>query len=207
MKDNEIKLSVIDVENSVASLTVSPLEDLRPSPRRILSVPDSTQREQAVVQTGSIRILPSESTTRKTGVNVHDVAAFILQQQGEMTAMKLQKVVYYSQAWSLVWDEEPLFNEEIEAWANGPVVRALYARHQRLFKVKEWTGDSQKLSDTQRETILKVLEFYGHMSSQVLSDLTHNEQPWLKARNGLGVGDRGSRVIPLADIAEYYSSL
>ncbi|WP_307850044.1 MULTISPECIES: type II toxin-antitoxin system antitoxin SocA domain-containing protein [unclassified Saccharopolyspora] len=39
-----------------------------------------------------------------------------------MTAMKLQKLVYYSQAWHLVWDERPLFDEPVQAWANGPVV-------------------------------------------------------------------------------------
>ncbi len=48
--------------------------------------------------------------------NVHDVSAYILKHWGPMTAMKLQKLVYYSQAWGLVWDEEPLFPERIEAW-------------------------------------------------------------------------------------------
>jgi uncharacterized phage-associated protein len=43
--------------------------------------------------------------------------------------MKLQKLVYYAQAWALVWDDEPIFDEEIEAWANGPVVRGLYEAH------------------------------------------------------------------------------
>ena len=47
--------------------------------------------------------------------NVFDVAACILKQKGPMTAMKLQKLLYYSQAWSLVWDEKPLFPERIEA--------------------------------------------------------------------------------------------
>jgi len=50
-------------------------------------------------------------------LSVHDVAAYILKKQGEMSAMKLQKLVYYSQAWSLVWDEKPLFRAQIEAWA------------------------------------------------------------------------------------------
>jgi uncharacterized phage-associated protein len=59
--------------------------------------------------------------------SAHDVAAYILSRQGRMTAMKLQKLVYYSQAWSVVWDERPLFPEKIEAWANGPVVRDLPA--------------------------------------------------------------------------------
>jgi hypothetical protein len=52
-------------------------------------------------------------------VSAHDVAAYILKQTGEITAMKLQKLVYYSQAWSLVWDEEPLFSERVEAWRMG----------------------------------------------------------------------------------------
>jgi hypothetical protein len=37
--------------------------------------------------------------------SARDVAAYILSRQGRMTAMKLQKLVYYSQAWSVVWDE------------------------------------------------------------------------------------------------------
>nr|MBF2754091.1 hypothetical protein [Gammaproteobacteria bacterium AqS3] len=49
-------------------------------------------------------------------MSVFNVAKYILEQQGEMAAMKLQKLVYYSQCWALVWDEEPLFDEEIQAW-------------------------------------------------------------------------------------------
>ena len=56
--------------------------------------------------------------------SVYDVAAFILGRLGQVGAMKLQKLVYYSQAWSLVWDDQPLFSETIEAWDKGPVVRS-----------------------------------------------------------------------------------
>ena len=59
-------------------------------------------------------------------VSAHDVAAYILEEHGPLSAMKLQKLVYYSQAWSLVWDDRQLFREAVEAWANGPVVRELY---------------------------------------------------------------------------------
>ena len=140
--------------------------------------------------------------------NAHDVAAYILERQGEMTTMKLQKLVYYSQAWSLVWDEEPLFPEPIEAWANGPVVRDLYERHRGKFKVRTWRGgDPRKLTATQKETIDAVLGFYGDKSSQWLSDLTHNEDPWRLARGDLSAGERGSSVISHAGMMEYYSSL
>lgn len=139
--------------------------------------------------------------------SVHDVAAYILRKHGPMTAMKLEKLVYYAQAWSLVWDEEPLFPERIEAWANGPVVRELYERHRGVFKVLDWDGDPRTLSREQRATINAVLEFYGKKSSQELSDLTHRERPWVDARRGLEPGDRGFREIKHDAMAEYYSSL
>ena len=56
--------------------------------------------------------------------------------------MKLQKLVYYCQAWSLVWDDMPLFESRIEAWANGPVVLDLYYRHRGQYWIDTlgWQG-------------------------------------------------------------------
>ena len=140
--------------------------------------------------------------------SVHDVAAYVLDNQGPMTAMKLEKLVYYCQAWSLVWDEAPLFPERIEAWAAGPVVPALYYQHRGLFQVAKWpNGNPTALTEKQRETIDAVLRYYGNKSSQWLSDLTHSEHPWLNARAGLAALERGNREIAPASMAEYYSSL
>ncbi len=140
--------------------------------------------------------------------NVHDVAAYILKALGRMTAMKLQKLAYYSQAWSLVWDEKPLFGNRIEAWINGPVVPNLYALHRGQFDVKEWPkGDAGNLTRVQRESVDAVLAFYGDKSSQWLSELTHSEQPWRDARRGLAPSDRGGNEITHASMAEYYSGL
>lgn len=125
-----------------------------------------------------------------------------------MTAMKLQKLLYYSQAWSLVWEEAPLFSERIEAWANGPVVREAYDVHKGQFLVDSWPlGDSSVLSTDQRETVDSVLEFYGDKTAQWLSDLTHAETPWKHARRGLEPGQRGETEITPAAMAEYYGSL
>lgn len=141
--------------------------------------------------------------------HVFDVAAYILKDAGPMTAMKLQKLVYYSQAWSLVWDEEPLFPERIEAWANGPVVPDLYRWHRGKFLITNppENGDPERLAEEQRETIDAVLHFYGDKSSQWLVDLTHGEKPWREARGNLAPGDRGNNEITPAAMAEYYSSL
>ncbi len=140
--------------------------------------------------------------------NVYDVAAYILRKAGSVTAMKLQKLVYYAQAWSLVWDETPLFEERIEAWANGPVVPALYECHKGEFRLQSISeGDPEKLSDNQRDTIDKMLEFYGDKTSQWLSDLTHKEDPWIEARTGLPAGQRSNQEITRASMMEYYSGL
>lgn len=140
--------------------------------------------------------------------SAHDVAAYILKQRGPMTAMKLQKLVYYSQAWSLVWDDEPLFDEIIEAWANGPVVPALYALHRGMFCVQDWPyGNLNALEQYQRDTVDRVVEHYGQLAPHELSDLTHKEPPWEQARAGLPPGTRGKNQISLAAMAEYYGSL
>jgi uncharacterized phage-associated protein len=140
--------------------------------------------------------------------HVHDVAQFILERRGEMTAWKLQKLVYYSQAWSLVWDERPLFNEKIEAWANGPVVPDLYKLHRGSFVVsKIATGNSKAIDKDGAETIDAVLDHYGDKSSQWLSDLTHRESPWRDARNGIADGERGNAAITHGALADYYGNL
>lgn len=141
-------------------------------------------------------------------VNVLNVASYILANKGSMTAMKLQKLVYYAQAWSLVWDESPLFRNMIEAWANGPVAPTLYRAHRGKFKVSRiHGGNSRKLNKAQKETVNAVLDYYGDKSSQWLSDLTHSEAPWVEARNGLNPGQRGHREIKHATMAEFYGSL
>lgn len=141
-------------------------------------------------------------------VSVFDVAAYILKNIGQMTTMKLQKLVYYCQAWSLVWDEKPLFKEPIEAWANGPVVRKLFDHHRGQFLISSvMIGNPDIFNQEQKETINAVLDYYGKKSSQWLIDLTHMEGPWKKARAGIDEMERGNKVIGLDVMAEYYSSL
>lgn len=139
--------------------------------------------------------------------NVFDVASYILEKTGEISTMKLQKLCYYSQAWSLVWDDEPLFPERIEAWVNGPVVRALYAHHAREFTISELdVGDSTKLTDEQKDTIDVVCNAYGQLSGSDLSNLTHSEMPWQHARAGLGCYERGDREVLLTDMQDFYTA-
>jgi len=139
---------------------------------------------------------------------VFDVAAYILKKQSPLTAWKLQKLVYYAQAWSTVWDDDVLFRERVEAWANGPVCPDLYKVHKGQFKIDSMQrGNAKTLTDSQRETVDVVLGYYGKRSAQYLSELTHSERPWKEARAGLDPTERGNKEITPAAMAEYYGSL
>lgn len=141
--------------------------------------------------------------------SVFDVAESILRERGPMSAMKLQKLVYYSQAWSLAWDEAPLFEEDIEAWANGPVVRGLFEVHRGQFRVvpEMFLGNPDALTEKEHDVVRRVVAFYGDKSPQWLSDLTHSEDPWKNARVGVPDGASSNAVIGKDAMLEYYSSL
>jgi uncharacterized phage-associated protein len=125
-----------------------------------------------------------------------------------MSTWKLQKLVYYSQAWHLVWDDEPLFDERIEAWANGPVVRELYKRHRGTFSIADWRwGVPDHLNGSEKGTIDAVLHGYGGLSGRQLSLLTHSEQPWRDARAGLDPTDIGNQPIAPDAMQAFYAAL
>lgn len=145
--------------------------------------------------------------------NIIDVAKYILEEKGTMSTMKLQKLCYYSQAWTLAWDEVPLFNEDFQAWANGPVCRELFDWHRGKFLISaddlpQLLG-KHNLSVTERETVDKVLEFYGDKEGHWLSELTHKERPWKEARQKANAlpGDSCSEIITKESMADYYAGL
>jgi uncharacterized phage-associated protein len=139
-----------------------------------------------------------------------DTAKYLVEKYGEMSAMKVHKLAYYCQAWHMVWFERELFPEDFQAWANGPVIRSLYALHRKQFLVNSQTfaqGNADALSDEQKAAIDKVMNFYGEKNAQWLSDLTHREDPWRLARGVLPPGAASDAIIDKASMHEYYSAL
>lgn len=142
--------------------------------------------------------------------NVFDVAKYILKQQGKMSTWKLQKLCFYSQAWELAWTEKPLFSEDFQAWANGPVCPDLFHAHQGKYVVDVndiYRGNPDALTQEQKDDINIVLNDYGKMEPYDLRELTHNEDPWKNARGNLAPMERGNAVITKAAMGEYYGSL
>jgi uncharacterized phage-associated protein len=120
--------------------------------------------------------------------------------------MKLQKLVYYSQAWQLVFHRSPLFGDRIEAWAEGPVTRVLHEAHRRRYSVESWPqGSPDNLTPQEIQTIDWVVDKYLTLSAEALSRMTHMDSPWRVARGILADGDRSNAEIPREQMKAFYS--
>jgi uncharacterized phage-associated protein len=119
-------------------------------------------------------------------ISAHDVAAHLLKLLGETHTLKLQKLVYYTQAWHVALTGERLFEDEIQAWRKGPVCRALWDVHHGEAKVTDWPqGDPSRVGPIAQLVIAGVLATYGSVSGIELGKRTHREPPWREARPGL----------------------
>lgn len=143
--------------------------------------------------------------------HVQDVAAYILNKLGPMTAMKLQKLCYYVYGYHLAWESRALFPERFQAWANGPVCPELYAKHRGRFQLNkgEIKGDPSQLDAGEVESIDLVLGGLGTRSAHDLSQMTHGELPWVAARERAHVGplDRSSEELSDSDFEEFFGAL
>jgi uncharacterized phage-associated protein len=139
--------------------------------------------------------------------SVDDVAAAILSAYAPADPLKLQKLLYYVQAWSLAWRDEPMFEDNIEAWVYGPVIDGIYQRYKRYgYDQIEHAeaGNRQNLSAeefaTLRLGLRRVLEVCWNYNVRS----THSEPPWVEARAGLPDDSRSRRVISQEAIKRHY---
>ena len=123
-----------------------------------------------------------------------------------ITNLKLQKLLYYSQAWHLALDRQPLFEDRIEAWVHGPVVPTVF-REYREFRWSPLTADEnyQISTDVSKHTV-KVLKAYGPLDASQLERLTHSEDPWKEARSGLAADVSSSREISRQSMQRVYTA-
>lgn len=143
--------------------------------------------------------------------SINDVAAYILQKLGPMTAMKLQKLCYFAYGYHLVWEDRALFKERFQAWANGPVAPELYRQHRGRLNLAagDIVGSPENLDPGERESIDLVLEGMGDLSAGQLSTITHREGPWVKARVRARVApmERSREELGDAEIFEYFDAI
>lgn len=140
------------------------------------------------------------------------VADFLLtecREQGEvLTNLKLQKLLYYSQAWFLALEDRALFEEDFQAWAHGPVLPSQYHR----FKEFSWRPitldiEAPDVTEEVEKHLLAIIEEFGTETAVALERMTHRETPWLTARDDLPAGAISTAEISKSSMKEYYRSL
>lgn len=142
--------------------------------------------------------------------NVLDIAKYFIDSGMFLNHKKLQKLVYYAYSWYLVKNnknanniENRLFDSRIEAWTHGPVCPELYY----AYNENKILNYESKIKD---EKIIKLLELvikvYGKYTGEELEEITHNEEPWQKARKDYKTYERSHKKIEDRDIYEFYSN-
>lgn len=135
-----------------------------------------------------------------------DVADYFLTLANEdvgdsISNLKLQKLVYYAQGFSLALRDKALFDETIEAWAYGPAIRALYHKYKDNGANaidKPENVDFTKYDDDVKSLLNQVYQEYGQFSAWKLREMSHEEEPWAR-------GDaRAGKIITIKDLKKYF---
>ena len=124
-----------------------------------------------------------------------------------VTHLKVQKLLYYSEAWSQLLLDRKLFEEEMEAWAHGPVVREVFNE----FKEYGWepltlSKELVNFDEDTESVLIQVLESYGEASAKTLERMTHADEPWIIARGNSSPEARCNTVIKKGSIKNYFGS-
>lgn len=137
-----------------------------------------------------------------------DLAALIVKLVGgRVETLKLQKLMYYSNGWSLALHGRPLFSDKIEAWKHGPVIPSIYKKHRTKPSVEEWdVGDPTNISLEDRIIVESVVDVYGMKSGWALRQMTHDEAPWVDAWERCNFGERRNEVITQQEIRDFFVS-
>lgn len=158
--------------------------------------------------------------------DIQDVATycglFLLKEGMTVSPLKLQKILYYVQAWMMVFFEEQLlFDEQPQAWVNGPVYPSVYQRFKSVGRYSQFTKDDFAegcslteaihkyrrllgLTTIQQDALDKVIAIYGAKTQDQLVFMTHCEDPWSKARGNSDPFENSDEVISFADMYSYY---
>lgn len=142
-----------------------------------------------------------------TCFNIADYFIRLANETGSfLSNLKLQKLVYYAQAWHLALYDTPLFSEDFQAWIHGPVIPDLYQKYKH-FGWQPILADSHPELPKETEVFLdEVAQEYFAVDGYELEQMTHTELPWKKAREKLAPDEPSQAIIEKDWMKEYYKS-
>lgn len=126
--------------------------------------------------------------------------------------LKLQKLMYYIQAWSLGINGCPLFVGKFEAWVHGPVSRELYDRFKptktlySLIGIEDIANHNceEAIAIEDKDFVDYILENYAGFSGVELESMTHSEEPWIEARGEIDLTAKCTNEISEETMKSFY---
>ncbi len=164
--------------------------------------------------------------------DIKDIARYLgislLSKGLSVSPLKLQKILYYTQSWYMVFfgRNNTLFKCQPEAWVNGPVYPVIFQEYKNKvdgmcdhLHASDFDCDEDKLADEAKKLAMQmnlskeeiefldsVVTLYGSKSQNQLIFMTHSEQPWVEQREGLSPFDYSNREISLETMYNYYKA-
>lgn len=149
-----------------------------------------------------------------------ELANYLVAKYQPIAHLKLQKLIYYLEAYHLAYFSDSLIEDDFQAWLHGPVSRKLYdyikptganvygnlvLTDSPEVQAKFITNIETKLTPIQLDLLNDVLKEFNPRSAYDLECLTHEELPWIEARKGYSPGDRCEVNISKETMMKYYA--
>lgn len=146
-------------------------------------------------------------------ITIFDVANFFLKivdrdLGSAITPLKMQKILYYAQGYYLARYNKPLFNEDFQAWAHGPANPKIYDKYKQYgsSSIDEIVDELYEFDDTITKFLFDIWNTFGIYDGKYLEQLTHTEEPWIKARKGYEPGERCEVVISKDSMKKFFKT-
>jgi uncharacterized phage-associated protein len=125
-----------------------------------------------------------------------------------ITHLKIQKLVYYGQGWSMALLRHPLFDENLLAWTHGPVARTVWDKYKDSgFDSIGWEKITKRITGNASLLLEAVNDKYNVFSAKQLERMTHSEPPWMEARGGIPLEAKSDRPISKDTMEKYFRGL
>ena len=157
-------------------------------------------------------IVPVAKVIKMGQVTAEQVADYLIgfanEAEEPITNLKLQKLLYYAQGYYLAIEGKELFEDRIEAWVHGPVVPNVYHQYKKF----RWQPINKEVgtptfSEEVVEFLNLIIETFLPIDAYKLEQMTHKENPWIKARGSSPPNARCQNAIKLADMKDYFTAL
>lgn len=169
----------------------------------IMPSPSAQQRPTAIQVARCLVKIAYDEQDRLMRVAEDDPLKDELQSQARVDHLKLQKLLYFAQAIKLAVDDEPLFDERIEAWPLGPVVPLVYQEFKQ--HGADWIGrdhgSCEGISPENEEFLRQIWLEFGKYTATQLVELTHKHAPWRLAK------EQGKKEIEQDSMKVFYKKL